>query len=148
MFRGINQLNLDTKGRLSIPSRYRESVESQLVLTIDPQELCLLIYPLSRWLEIEKQIEALPSFDPTTKRIKRLLLGYATDLNIDSNGRLLVPSALREYAQLSKNVVLIGQGKKWELWDEAKWLACRETWLKEEREVQTPRPDSLLAIAL
>ena len=148
MFRGVNQLSLDAKGRLSIPNRYRDALELQVVLTIDTEEQCLLIYSLPRWLEIEKQIEALPSFDPTARRVQRLLLGHATDVNIDNNGRLLVPSPLRDYAQLGKNVVLIGQGKKLELWDETKWMVCRETWLKEEREVQEPRPDSLLAISL
>lgn len=149
MFRGVYQLNLDTKGRLSIPSRYREDLDPHpVVITIDTQQRCLLIYSLPQWREIEKQIEALPSFDPAAKRVQRLLLGHATDVNIDNNGRLLVPSPLRDYAQLDKSVVLVGQGKKFELWNEAKWSACCETWLKEEIEVQEPRPDSLLAISL
>lgn len=150
VFRGVNQLNLDTKGRLAIPSCYRESLSAHtpVVLTIDTQEKCLLIYTLVQWLEIEKQVDALPSFDPAVKRVQRLLLGHATDVIIDNNGRLLVPPPLRDYAQLNKKVVLIGQGKKFELWDEEKWSVCRETWLKEEIEVQEPRPDSLLAISL
>lgn len=149
VFRGVNQLSLDAKGRLSVPSQYREGLNAQVVITIDTEEQCLMIYPLVRWLEIEKQIEALPSFDKAARRVKRLLLGHATDVNIDSNGRLLVPAPLREYAQLDqKKVVLIGQGQKLELWNEERWSVCRETWLKEEREVQALRPDSLLAISL
>jgi len=150
VFRGINQLNLDSKGRLAIPSCYRDSIaaHTQVVITIDTQEKCLLIYPVLQWQAIEKQVDALSSFDPNVKRVQRLLLGHATDVIIDNNGRLLVPPELREYAQLTKKVVLVGQGKKFELWDETKWLACRETWLKEEIEIQGPRPDALLAISL
>ena len=135
VFRGVNSLVIDDKGRLAIPARYREDLleESapQLVVTIDTESTCLLIYPCSQWEIIEKKIEALPSFNPAARRIQRLLIGHATETALDSNGRILLPQALRDYAKLSKNVMLIGQGKKFELWDEQAWQTHREQWLSD-----------------
>ena len=134
MFRGISAMNLDEKGRFAIPSRYRELLReqwsSQLVLTIDTEETCLLIYPLSEWNLIQQKIESLPTFNPIARRIQRLLMGYATDLAMDNHGRVLIPPLLREYAKLLKGIVLVGQGKKFELWDEEHWNARRDHWLE------------------
>ena len=127
-FRGVSSLSLDAKGRIVLPARYRERLletcQSQLIVTIDTDQPCLLIYPLPEWELIEEKIEALPSFNPTTRRIQRLLIGHATEVEVDGNGRMLLSNPLREYAQLGKKVVLIGQGKKFELWDER-----MESWL-------------------
>ena len=116
-----------------LPARYRERLleicQSQLVVTIDTDQPCLLIYPLPEWEAIEEKIEALPSFNPTTRRIQRLLIGHATEVEVDANGRMLLSTPLREYARLGKKVVLIGQGKKFELWDEALWNERMEDWL-------------------
>lgn len=135
MFRGINMLNLDPKGRISIPTRYREVLtqisEGQLVLTIDTEQRCLLMYPLSVWEKIEAKISTLPSFHPATRRIQRLLIGHATELLLDAHGRVLLPPLLRDYAGLAKRVVLLGQGEKFELWDEMLWEASRKSWLSE-----------------
>ncbi len=87
-----------------------------LVATIDTDEPCLLIYPLDEWTIIQQKIEALPSFHPMTRRIQRLLIGHATDLELDANGRIVVPPLLRDYAGLQKQSILLGQGKKFELW--------------------------------
>jgi len=134
-FRGITSINLDIKGRLVMPARYRaeitEEVGGQLVLTIDTEERCLLLYPINTWKEIESKIEALSSFNPHTRRIQRLLIGHATELEMDGSGRILIPQVLREYASLDKNVMLVGQGKKFEIWDEAIWNEGREGWLSE-----------------
>ena len=133
MFRGVNQINLDAKGRMAIPARYREKIatccDGQLVATIDTEERCLLLYPLHEWEEIQEKIEALPSFNPAARRIQRLLIGHATDLDMDGNGRLLLPAPLREYAELDKKIVLLGQGQKFEIWDETRLLATREEYL-------------------
>ena len=133
MFRGVNLLQLDDKGRMAIPARYRDSLkaesEGQVVVTIDTEERCLLLYPLPDWEVIERKIEALPSFNPSARRIQRLLIGHATEVELDTHGRLLLPAALRDYAGLQKSIVLIGQGKKFELWDEEQWNAGREHWL-------------------
>jgi MraZ protein len=109
-----------------------------LIVTIDTEQPCLLIYPLPEWELIEAKIEALPSFNPTTRRIQRLLIGHATEVEVDGNGRLLLSNPLREYAQLGKKVVLIGQGKKFELWDEALWNQRMEFWLSEPEGGETP----------
>ena len=138
MFRGAATINIDVKGRMAMPVRFRDlfigevdpSINPQLVVTIDTEEPCLLIYPLLEWDLIQKKLEQLPSFNPTARRIQRPLIGHATDLELDANGRILLPALLREYAQLDKKVILLGQGKKIELWSEPLWNARRETYLQ------------------
>ena len=125
-----------------LPARYRERLiekcNSQLVVTIDTDQPCLLIYPINEWELIEEKIEALPSFNPTTRRIQRLLIGHATDIEVDTNGRMLLSNPLREYAQLGRKVVLIGQGKKFELWDEVLWAQRMDEWLSDGTDVEMP----------
>ena len=149
-FRGVSNLSLDAKGRIVLPARYRERLleicHSEMIVTIDTEQPCLLIYPLPEWELIEEKIEALPSFNPTTRRIQRLLIGHATEVEVDGNGRMLLSNPLREYAQLGKKVVLIGQGKKFELWDEGIWSQRMESWLSEPADGQTP--DSLAELTL
>jgi MraZ protein len=110
VFRGIHTINLDDKGRLAIPARYRHrlqaSAEGQVIVTIDTASRCLLLYPLPEWECIEKKLEALPSLNPEARRIQRLLMGHATDIDVDSHSRILLPPPLREYANLQKAVVL------------------------------------------
>jgi MraZ protein len=84
---------------------------------------CQLIYPRQTWEPIQAQLMALSSFDDRIRSLQRLLVGHADDVEIDAAGRILVPPALRRYAGLDKRVVLVGQGQKLELWDEAKWQA-------------------------
>ena len=133
MFRGLHTINLDAKGRLAIPTKYREPLAelcgAHLVATIDTEERCLLIYPVNEWEEIQQKIEALPSFNPVARRIQRLLIGHATDLELDGSGRVLLPQPLREYAGLEKESVLIGQGKKLELWSKTLWQSRRDDYL-------------------
>ena len=147
MFRGINAIHIDGKGRLAIPTRYRDTLGSDsdnaLVLTIDTEETCLLLYPLKQWQVIEEKIQRLPSFDPVARRIQRLLIGHATDVVLDGTGRLLVPQVLRDYAQLDKRVLMIGQGAKFELWSEQLWEARRDHWLQEESARMGQLPDEL-----
>ncbi len=135
MFRGVNPITLDAKGRMAIPSRYRERIDSacagKLVATIDTESRCLLLYPLPEWSLIEEKIEALPSYNPAARRIQRLLIGHATELDMDGNGRLLLPAPLREYACLDKRVVLLGQGRKFEIWSEELWTETRDGYLEE-----------------
>ncbi|GAA3945107.1 division/cell wall cluster transcriptional repressor MraZ [Allohahella marinimesophila] len=151
MFTGDNSINMDAKGRFVMPSKYRERLEqlcaNQLVVTIDTQVRCLLVYPRNEWEKIAEKIEALPSFQPGTIRIKRLILGHAQELEIDSNGRILLPASLREYAFLEKKLVLLGQGKKFELWDEAEWTKVRDGYLEVEAQ-EGEMPQELMNIAL
>lgn len=141
-FRGVSNLSLDAKGRIVLPARYRERLvdfcQSQLIVTIDTDQPCLLIYPLPEWELIEEKIEALPSFNPTTRRIQRLLIGHATEVEVDANGRMLLSNPLRDYAQLGKKVVLIGQGKKFELWDESLWNERMGSWLGDAGSEEMP----------
>lgn len=134
LFRGVNRLNLDAKGRLAIPTRYRERIQercaSELVVTID-RDHCLLIYPLPEWQEIERKLMKLPSFNRETRNLQRLLVGHATEVEMDAQGRVLLPPALRDFAKLDKHTVLIGQGNKFELWDEERWNSQRDDWLSE-----------------
>lgn len=152
MFRGINPVSLDPKGRINIPSRYREELhqhcQGEMVITIDTQEYCLLLYPLPEWQVIQQKIESLPSLNPLVRRIQRLLIGHATDVLLDNNGRLLLPPALRDYARLEKKVVLVGQGKKFELWDEQTWTDCRAGWLAKDVISAANLPDDLQQLSL
>lgn len=124
MFRGVAQLNLDSKGRLAVPARYRDGLLARcgghLVITAD-SDRCLLIYPLPDWEPIEQKLMQLSSFNAQIRELQRRIVGYAEDVLLDATGRILVPPALRGYAQLGKNVVLVGQGNKFELWNQEKW---------------------------
>ncbi len=151
MFRGVSHISMDAKGRLALPARQREKLLSdcagQLVATIDTQSPCLLIYPLPTWETIEREIQELPSLNPAVRRFQRLLIGYASDLEFDGSGRVLLPPSLREYAGLEKKLVLVGQGKKMELWDEAAWLAERDKLLSESSD-EGSVPEELMSLAL
>ena len=124
MFRGVAQLSLDNKGRLAVPSRYREALlvrcAARLVITADSDK-CLLIYPLPDWEPIQQKLMGLSSFNPRIRDLQRRLIGYAEDVEMDAAGRVLVSPELREFAALEKNVVLVGQGNKFELWDKERW---------------------------
>ena len=118
MFRGVAQLTLDSKGRLAVPSRFRDALltraSGHVVLTAD-SDRCLLIYPLPDWEPIEKKLMSLSSFNAQIRELQRRLVGYAEDVVMDATGRILVPPALRRYAQLEKAVVLVGQGHKFDI---------------------------------
>ena len=124
MFRGGTPVSLDNKGRLAVPTRYRETLISlcagHLIVTADPSK-CLLIYPQPVWEPIEQKLNSLSSFNPQTRSLQRLLVGNACDVEMDGAGRILVPPSLRAFAGLNKEVVLVGQGAKFELWDSEKW---------------------------
>ena len=138
MFRSINELNLDTKGRLSLPARYqeriRESCGGRLVITVDVDR-CLLIYPLPEWERIEKELVRLPNTSRQVRRLQRLLLGHATECDVDGQNRILLPMPLRKFAGLNKHAVLTGQGNKFELWDKETWKKMCEHWIKEENKL-------------
>ncbi|WP_435212082.1 division/cell wall cluster transcriptional repressor MraZ [Luminiphilus sp. nBUS_16] len=142
MFRGVQHINMDTKGRLAVPARQRESLLDQcagkVVITIDTQSHCLTLYPLPEWERIEAEIQSLPALNPAVKRFQRLMLGYAADIELDGNGRALLPQSLRDYAHLEKKIVLVGQGNKLELWSEDRWLAERDAALSVEAVEELP----------
>lgn len=124
MFRGIAQLNLDSKGRLAVPARHRDALLARcgghLVITADADR-CLLMYPLPEWEIIQQKLEGLSNLDSRVRELQRRLIGFAVDTEMDAAARVLVSPELRRYAQLEKNVVLVGQGKKFELWNQEQW---------------------------
>jgi len=125
VFRGANSINLDSKGRIAVPAKYRpgiiESTDSHLIITCDPYDNCLLIFTLEHWESTESDLQSLSNSKPLHRRLKRIMLSHATEVDMDANGRLLIPSVLRERAKLQKDVMLIGQGKTFQLWDEGNW---------------------------
>jgi MraZ protein len=129
MFQGAFQLNLDGKGRLAIPSRYRDVLiahcSGQLVLTADADG-CLLMYPQQEWLPIREKLMQLSAFNPRMRALQRFLVGHAEDVVMDAAGRVLVSPTLRSFAALDKHVMLVGQGNKFEVWDVARWQAQHE----------------------
>ena len=124
MFRGTHQHSMDSKGRLSVPARFREHLEQscggQMVLTID-RDHCLTAYPLPQWEEIERKLAEMSSTDPIVRKFQRLFVGYAEELALDAQGRVLISPTLRGFAQLEKQVILVGQMRKFEIWDQGRW---------------------------
>jgi MraZ protein len=137
MFRGISNLNIDIKGRIAVPSRYRDSIiadaSGQLVITVDHTDRCLLLYPMDQWVKIEQVVMSLPNMNRNVRNMQRLVLGYASEVDLDNQGRVRLSSPLREYANLQKKSVLVGQANKFELWDTEIWNMQREEWLAEAR---------------
>ncbi len=137
MFRGANALNLDTKGRLAVPVAHRSALQDRcagkLVVTVNnTRENCLWLYPLDEWEVVEKKLVSLPSFDADHQKLKRFLIGYASDVEMDKSGRILLPAPLREFAMLDKGVYLVGQGNKFEIWNEELWAAKCAQWMQED----------------
>ena len=135
MFRGASKVTLDAKGRLAIPSRFREHLltraDGRLVATVD-RAGCLLIYPQPEWEDFARRLNALPGMKPQVREFQRVVLGNATDLEMDGQSRVLISRALRDYAELDKLAMLVGQGKKFELWDEERWSKRLTEWASGE----------------
>jgi MraZ protein len=150
LFRGGNTVNLDAKGRLALPTRYRgqleESCGGHLVLTVH-DDGCLLLYPAPEWEDIERALVRLPNQNQQTRRLQRMLLGHATEAEIDSHGRILVPPRLRDFAKLDKRVVLAGVGKKFEIWNEEVWEQSRTDWVNTDKD-EGAMPESLENLTL
>jgi MraZ protein len=150
VFRGVATFNLDAKGRMAVPARFRKQLdvccEGRLVVTIDHADHCLQVYPLPEWELVEEKLGALPSLNPQVRRLKRMLLGYATECTMDGHGRVLLPAKLREFAGLDKNIVMIGQGNKFELWDEQTWNSLMEDCLQEDFDAIMPAELESLSI--
>lgn len=134
MFSGDSYLALDDKGRLAVPARYRdglrESCAAQLVITVDPgsRERCLLLYPQNEWRAVVEQLRAMPNADPQANTFRRLFVGRSVQVDMDKQGRILVPGKHREYASLGSQVVLVGQINKFEIWDETMWGDSCDAW--------------------
>jgi MraZ protein len=150
MFRGPSKVTLDSKGRLAIPARHRERIltrgDGHVVATVD-RDYCLLIYPLPDWEEIERKLIRLPTLNKQARRLQRLMLGHATELELDAHGRILLTRELRDFAGLERQAMLIGQGNKLELWDEQRWNERRAEWLAGDSD-STELPQELESLSL
>ncbi|WP_337013143.1 division/cell wall cluster transcriptional repressor MraZ [Pantoea sp. AS142] len=152
MFRGATLVNLDSKGRLAVPTRYRELLigesQGQMVCTIDLHQPCLLLYTLPEWEIIEKKLASLSSMNPLERRVQRLLLGHASECQMDNAGRLLLANTLRQHAKLTKEVMLVGQFNKFELWDEQTWYQQVRDDIDAEQSAQEPLSERLQDLSL
>ncbi len=137
---------------MAVPSRYRDRLvglsDGCLILTLNPLDRSLWLYPLPEWEIIEGKLAALSDFDKQGRRAKQMMRGYATDCQLDGQGRILLPNELREYASINKHIMLLGQGNKFELWDEKTWQKLREEWLAEVGSESTEPSDSLKSLSL
>jgi len=143
VFRGGSSVKLDAKGRLALPTRYRalisERYAGQLVLTVH-SDGCLLLYPQPEWEDLELQLIRTPNHDRRTRDVQRMLVGYATEVEMDGNGRILITPRLREFAHLDKNVSLVGVGKKFEIWNEDAWERIGSAWMEGDAAGETSSP--------
>jgi MraZ protein len=140
LLQGASQLTLDDKGRLAIPTRYRDALLSggkAVVLTAHPDG-CLLLYPPAAWEPVRGHIQSLSSFNPQARWWQRLLVGHAEELELDAQGRALISQSLRSFAALKKDVTLVGQGNRFEIWDSALLEEKRQQALEEMRTAPPP----------
>jgi len=151
MLTGASVIQIDDKGRLAIPSRYREALLArcggQLVTTVgfalgrDSGDRSLWMYPQDAWKRAAKKVAALPDFDANHRIFKRFFIGYAGEMEMDRSGRVLLPALLREFAAIDKRAYLIGQSNKFELWSEEKWLARHDQWLTDAIDMEKISPE-------
>ncbi len=134
MLRGNHSINLDGKGRFSMPTKYREDLrehcDGRLVVTADRAK-CLLLYPLPEWEEVERKLVKLPYSSEQATAFKRFMIGHASECDMDNHGKVLLPETLRRFANLEKHIVLCSQINKFEVWAENAWEATRDKWLQE-----------------
>ena len=152
MFRGASAITLDTKNRITMPTRYREELiadcDGQMICTVDIQHPCLLLYPLPEWEEIELKLCQLSSMNPQERLLQQVLLGNASDCSLDKNGRLLINGPLRQHANLDKNIMLVGQLKKFEIWNEAAWQDQMQQGISQIQSGEIELTDRLLDLSL
>ncbi len=118
---------------MALPTRFRESLrlgcDGKVVVTIDMREKCLLLYPLPEWEVVQRKLEALSNIGEQARLLQRLLIGHATDIEFDSQGRILLPAMLRDFGEFQKKLVLVGQGNKIEIWAANQWQDRMNDWL-------------------
>lgn len=152
MFRGDFSLSMDSKGRMAVPSRYRERLldacGGKLVVTISLLERCLAVYPAPDWQRIEEKLRGLPAVDRNAQAIKHLLMGHANECELDGQQRILLPPTLREFAGLTKQLRVVGQGRNFEIWDDGTWEARRVELLGQVGDLLSEPSEALGDLAL
>lgn len=129
MFRGRFHYAIDTKGRLSVPSKFREvlnlTYDERLIITNFDQ--CLWAYPFAEWQELEKKVAALPQFLDEVRALQRVFISAATECSLDKTGRILIPPSLRDYADIKREVIIVGMTKRIEIWSKERWATVFES---------------------
>lgn len=152
MFRGTSAITLDSKNRITMPTRHREELltdcHGKMICTVDIQHACLLLYPLPEWEEIELKLCGLSSTNPQERMFQQILLGNASDCEMDKNGRLLINGPLRQHANLEKNIMLVGQLKKFEIWSESAWQAQMQKGISQIQSGELELTDRLMDLSL
>lgn len=126
MFRGSNPVTVDAKGRFAVPAAYRQPIRDVCggqIVVMQYWDRCLVIYPAPRFQEFEQDLLSRGGLDPKVREIQRFMIGQARELEMDRQGRLLLPARLREFAGIDVNAVLMGVGNLFELWAEPVWQA-------------------------
>ena len=149
MFRGQYEHTMDGKGRVSVPARFREVLaeldvtgeNADRIILTRTFEQCLVVYPMDQWLNFEEKIRKLPQFNPHVQRLKRVYVAGAVEASIDSHGRLLVPQAMRDFAQLARNCVWVGQLDTIELWAQESWQGAVDAALQDPQELSKAMAD-------
>lgn len=152
MFRGFSSISIDIKGRLAVPSRFRERLTAvaggYLIQTLSPLDRTIWLYPITEWEVIENKLATLSDFDKQSRRAKQMMRGYATDCQLDSQGRILLSQELRDYAGIKRQAVILGQGNKFEVWDQASWQEQRDQWLDQIGTEDSMPSDALKPLSL
>lgn len=134
MFIGEYQHAIDPKKRLAVPSKFRVELESKVVVTRG-LDRCLFVYPMKVWQELAQKLGAIPIGESATRSFVRLMLAGATDVEMDKQGRILIPDYLKEYAELDRNVVITGIYNRLEIWSEVKWIEYKKNIEKNSDEI-------------
>lgn len=152
MFRGASAITLDSKHRITIPTKYRDDLVAdcgrKMVCTVDIQHPCLLLYPLPEWEEIELKLCGLSSMNKQERLFQQIILGNASDCEMDKNGRLLISGPLRQHASLDKNIMLVGQLNKFEIWSESAWQAQMQQGISKIQSGEIELTERLLDLSL
>ncbi len=148
MFRGRYEHTIDQKGRLSIPAHFRELLsdhykEEKLIVTNLDQ--CLWAYPVKEWNKVEDKIAALPQMKPEVKALQRFFVSAAAECPLDPNGRIVVPTTLRNYGAITKDVVLVGMTNRIEIWSKERWQKVAE---QAEKDIASNMGDQLANLGL
>ena len=124
MFLGQYEHSIDSKGRLTMPAKFRPGLEAGVVTTLG-LDGCLFVFPRAKWEDLAARIEALPITNPDVRNFARLMFANADDSELDRQGRVLIPAFLRSYAQLEGDVIVTGLNSRIELWNPARWQEVR-----------------------
>ena len=120
MFLGRYEHNLDAKGRMAVPARFRDALAEGLVLTRGIDR-CLALYPMAAWQPLAEKVSALPLTDADARNFRRLVFSAASDLTLDGQGRMLIPAELRRYAEIEREALVVGVDTSIEIWSPQRW---------------------------